>query len=131
MSRILVRLAGGVLSLGGATLAADVHLGFRGFVMTIADACDGVLPAIIYVAAVLAFPGRWRDRILGVGIGLPVIFLINLVRVIALMMMGAVWPEGFHVVHIYVWQGLVVVLALALWAVWAERCLAGGVAAGG
>ncbi len=105
----------GTVSLSGTSLVYD------GFGVQIVDACDGILPSIIYLSAVLAFPSRWRDKGWGVLIGLPAIFLINLARLVTLMLVGAAWPDLFEQVHIYVWQALVVALAMAVWVFWAER----------
>jgi len=87
----------------------------------IVEACDGILPAIIYLSAVLAFPSRWIDKGWGILIGFPAIFLINLTRLVTLMFVGANWPDLFEQVHIYVWQALVIALAMVVWVFWAER----------
>jgi exosortase H (IPTLxxWG-CTERM-specific) len=104
----------GEVSLDGTDLT------YEGFVLRIAEPCNGVLPSYIYIAAVLAFPCRWRDRALGLLIGVPAIAVINIVRVVTLMMVGAAWPEHFDKVHIYVWQALVITLTLGLWVYWSE-----------
>jgi exosortase/archaeosortase family protein len=121
LSRIVAALCGLVLSLLGSASVSRSYVTFNGFNAEIVEACNGVLPTYIYLAAVLAFPSRWRDKSWGVLIGIPLIFLINLVRVITLMLLGAYRPQAFEGVHIYVWQALVVALSMAVWVFWAER----------
>lgn len=85
------------------------------------DACNGILPTYIFVAAILAFPSSWREKGIGLMIEIPAIFAINVVRVVTLMCLGASYPDLFEQVHIYVWQTLVVALSMAVWLFWAER----------
>ncbi len=121
MARCVAFLSGLLLAPFGRTSVWGVDLDFNGFGVQIVEACDGILPATIYLSAVLAFPSRWADKGWGVLIGLPAIFLINLVRVVTLVMIGAAWPDLFEQVHIYVWQALVIALAMGVWVFWAER----------
>jgi len=109
------------LALWGEASSAGSLLNLDGFSVSIVDACDGVLPSYIYLSAVIAFPSRWRDKLWGILLGLPAIFLINLIRVVTLVIVGARWPDLFEGVHIYVWQALVIALSMALWILWAER----------
>lgn len=121
MAKCVAFLTGLLLAPFGRTSVWGVDLDFNGFGVQIVEACDGILPATIYLSAVLAFPSRWADKGWGVLIGLPAIFLINLVRVVTLVMIGAAWPDVFEQVHIYVWQALVIALAMVVWVFWAER----------
>lgn len=121
LMRLLAKTSGAILSPFGETVAEGNLLDFRAFGVEIVPACDGVLPALIYVAAVLAFPGPWRAKVWGVALGVPAIMLINLTRVVTLMLLGAWRPDLYERVHIYVWQALVIALSMAVWVFWAER----------
>lgn len=131
LARFIARIVGTLLSPLGQTSIQGNYLGFKGFQVTIVEACNGILPTYIYLSAVLAFPSDWRAKGWGMLIGIPAIFVINLVRVASLMLLGAYRPEIFERVHIYVWQALVIALTVAVWIIWAEkfvrkRGLAGG-----
>jgi len=121
LSRLVVSLAAPILSIFGTVSAAGTDLTFNSFSVSIAEACNGVLPTYIFVSAVLAFPSHWREKGIGMLIGIPGIMLVNVLRVVTLMCFGAYWPSVFERVHIYVWQALVVALSLAIWVFWAER----------
>ena len=121
LSRLLTFLAASALSLGGHASSSGTYLEFNGFSVSIVEACDGILPTYIYLAAVLALPSRWREKLWGILIGIPAIFFINLTRIVTLMLFGAKWPGAFERVHIYVWQALVIALSMAVWVFWAER----------
>jgi len=117
---IIARLAGAILSPLGAVAVQGNRLAFDGFWVIVIEACNGVLPTTIYLAAVLAFPTTWSARLWGVALGVPAIFVFNLARVVSLLVLGAYWPAAFERVHIYVWQILVVALSMGVWIFWAE-----------
>lgn len=113
----LARLA--LALLGDASV--DGHLlRFDGFDAVVVEACNGFLPTAIYVAAVLAFPCSWRAKGWGLLLGVPAIGVINVVRVVSLMVLGAYWPALFERVHVFVWQTLVIAFTMAIWVLWIE-----------
>ena len=117
---LIARLSGAILSPFGTATVQGNRLAFDGFWVIVVEACNGVLPTTIYLAAVLAFPTTWVARLWGVAIGVPTIFLLNLVRVVSLLILGAYWPAAFEQVHIYVWQTLIIALSMGVWIFWAE-----------
>jgi exosortase/archaeosortase family protein len=123
MSGLVARVCVPLLSLFGEASVSGTHLQFDGFRAVIVEACNGVLPTYIFLAAVAAFPSRWRDKLRGALLGVPVIFVINVARVISLMILGAHQPDIVERVHIDVWQTAVVALAMGTWIFWAERCV--------
>ena len=62
-----------------------------------------------------------RAKLVGAGLGLGVIHGINVVRVVALFLIGLFANQYFHDTHVYVAQALVVVVAVATWIFWAGR----------
>src|SRR5258705_4151422 len=101
LSQLTVFIAAPILGIFGAATRSGTFITFNGFSAIIVEACDGVLPAYIFLSAVLAFPSRVDQKLWGILIGMPAIFAINLIRVITLMMVGAYWPDLFERVHIY------------------------------
>ena len=119
--RLVVTLSVPILSILGDASASGTDLTFNGFEGTIVEACDGVLPAYIYIAAILAFPSRWRYKGWGILFGVGIILLFNLMRVVTLMVFGSFYPDLVEWVHIYVWQVLIITLSMAVWVFWLER----------
>lgn len=90
----------------------------NGFAVQIAPGCDGIEAVIILVSAILAFPAPWKHKLAGIAIGFVAIQALNLVRIISLFYLGQwnqVWFDWFH---LYLWQALIVLDALAVWLVW-------------
>lgn len=90
----------------------------NGFAVAIAPGCDGIEAVLILVAAVLAFPAPWKHRLVGIGIGFIAIQALNLVRIISLFYMGQWSQVAFDWFHLYLWQALIVLDALAVWLIW-------------
>lgn len=82
--------------------------------------CTAVYPMAIYVAAVMAFPSPLARRAVGVLLGIPVLLMINQVRLVSLCYFVRSYPEYFDTFHIVVWQSLIIFLTLLVWVVWAS-----------
>ena len=118
----VARASGAGLNLLGqqVTLEGTIIQGKR-FAVNIRNGCNGVEAMLIYLAAVLAFPASWRARLLGLGLGVVAIQLVNLVRVIALYLTGVYFPKIFDASHTVIWQSIVILFGVLLWILWANR----------
>lgn len=118
----IARVSGWVLDLLGqhTALHGTVIQGPR-FAVNIRNGCNGVEAMLIFFAAVLAFPATWGSRLTGLGLGLAVIQVVNLVRVVALYLTGAYFPRLFDASHTVVWQTIVILCGVVLWILWASR----------
>jgi exosortase H (IPTLxxWG-CTERM-specific) len=118
----VARASGVGLNLLGqdVTLRGTIIQGRR-FAVNIRNGCNGVEAMLIFLAAVLAFPASWRSRLLGLGLGIAAIQVVNLVRVIALYLTGVYFPKLFDASHTVIWQSIVILFGVLLWILWANR----------
>jgi exosortase H (IPTLxxWG-CTERM-specific) len=91
------------------------------FAVAIENGCNGVETALLFGAAVLAFPAPWKRRLLGLLLGFVAIQIINLVRVVTLFLVGVHWPALFGTSHTILWQSIVVLCGVLLFLLWAAR----------
>jgi len=118
---VLADVSAFIMMLFDDDVAADgvvIHSLSTGFGVQIAPGCDGIEAVIILVSAILAFPAPWKHRVAGIVIGFFAIQSLNLVRIISLFYLGQwnqVWFDWFH---LYLWQALIVLDALAVWLIW-------------
>jgi len=96
-------------------------LAVEGFAAQIDDVCTGIFVVAIYLSAVLAYPSRTKEKLMGLFLGASTILILNLIRVISLMYIGRYFPDLFETVHLLVWQSLVIFSALLIWIYWTER----------
>ena len=127
--RVIEPFTAGIAVVSGAALeliGEDVEM--RGtvirnprFAVNIRNGCNGVEAMLIFLAAVLAFPASWPARGIGLALGIVAIQAVNLVRVVALFLTGAYMPDLFDASHTVVWQSVVILAAVLLWILWADR----------
>jgi exosortase H (IPTLxxWG-CTERM-specific) len=103
-----VRVQGTVIS--GSCFAVDLKTG-----------CNGVEATLFLVAAILAFPARARDRLLGALTGILIIQAINFIRVTSLYLLGCYRRSWFDTFHLAVWQSIIFALAVGLFMIWTRR----------
>lgn len=98
--------------------------GSTGFAIAIERGCNGVEAVIVLVAAMLAYPATWREKLIGMGLGFVAVQALNLVRIVSLFYLGNWNRDWFDWFHLYVWQALIISDALVtflIWLAWIRR----------
>ncbi len=96
----------------------------NGMSLAVRQGCNGIFVAMIYFAALMAFPATLRERFVGAALGLSAIGVLNIVRMTTLCWTAWRIPRAFEYVHIQLWQTLFVILVVGIWLVWARMSLA-------
>ena len=118
----VARVSAAILNgIGEDVTVAGTEIHSPRFAVNIENGCNGVETALLFGAAVLAFPAPWRRRLLGLAAGFAAIQVINLVRVVSLFWIGAHRPALFTSSHTVLWQSIVVLCGVLLFLAWASR----------
>jgi len=119
----LARITARVLTWTGYPVAAEgPALIWKGIVVSIRRGCDGLEAAILLISACLAYPARWKSKLLGTLAGFVVIFVLNLVRIVVLAYLGFTGTqENFDFAHVYVAQFAVIAVTMVFWIFWAGK----------
>ena len=113
------RIEYALLSLVSDAVTIDGNLvSFGGFAVRIIEECTGAFEAIIFLAAVLAFPTTWRKRAIGLALGVPILYVFNLLRILVLLVVGRYWPATFEFMHLYFWQATLILMITSVWLLW-------------
>src|SRR5207244_3376652 len=107
-----------------AVQAATVISHPEGFAYEVAYSCVGVLPVVLFTAAVFAYPAALVHRLVAVTIGLPALLALNFSRLVHLFYLGVHNRADFEVWHEALWPTFIGLLIIGLWlswASWAER----------
>jgi exosortase H (IPTLxxWG-CTERM-specific) len=117
----LARVSGGLLTLLGveATTAGNV-IDAEGLRLSIVRSCDALLAMAILAAALVAFPSAWRAKAIGLAVGLPLLFLVNLFRIVALALLGLQSSRLFEIVHVYVFQVFLIAATVGYFVGWSR-----------
>lgn len=90
------------------------------FSIAVNRGCDAIEASAIFVAALLAFPAKWKQKLKGLIKGLLILSVVNLVRIVSLFFIGKYYPDYFEFVHVDMWQIIFIILALGLWLGWVK-----------
>ncbi|MDQ5857576.1 MAG: exosortase H [Acidobacteriota bacterium] len=126
---VIVPFTSGIASVSAAVLNAlgenveveGTELRSSSFGVNIENGCNGVETALLFGAAVLAFPASWKRRLIGLGLGFLAIQVLNLFRVVTLFWIGLHRPALFNSSHTVIWQSVVVLFGVLLFLLWASR----------
>lgn len=99
----------------GAFLYAPGAFGYE-----IVVGCTGLLPAAVVATAIVATPRTAASRGWGLAIAVPVILLVNLVRLIHLFYIGVRAPRAFDQAHLLWWEAVLVAVVFAVWLAWSR-----------
>jgi exosortase/archaeosortase family protein len=117
--RVYAHVAGGLLNVCGANVEVVDRTIQGRTAVEVAAGCDAMEAKALFIAAVLAFPVAWRRKLIGIAIGLPILMVVNLIRIVSLYYIHLHWPESFEFAHMTVWQFAFIALAAGMWIRWA------------
>jgi exosortase/archaeosortase family protein len=118
VSSRLLNMFGQNTSVQGSTLSSTR------LSLTIKRGCDALEPSWFLASALLAFPGAWRIRWAGVGLGIVSLQILNVIRILSLYFIGIYLPDWFATFHLEIWPVIFLLTALLLsggWCVWMKR----------
>lgn len=83
--------------------------------------CTGIVPILIFVSAVLAYPSGFKQKLLGIALGVTILYSLNIARIVSLFCIGYTFPEMVDIAHYLVWQAIMVLAVIITWLVWMAR----------
>lgn len=111
-----VNLFGSEVQVDGSIISSP-----SGIPLEIIPECLGIISMAIYASAVLAYPCRIKQKMLGIAIGIVALFALNLVRTVSLFYIGSHFPDFLDTAHVLIWQSVMILAAIALWLFWVEK----------
>jgi len=95
---------------------------FHTFVVVIIPECSGVEAMAIFCGAVIAFPAAFKEKLLAIGLGVPALYIVNVLRLACLAFIGTFMSrQAFDFAHVYVWQTVFIIFVVILWLIWIEK----------
>jgi exosortase family protein XrtF len=86
----------------------------------IANGCNGLSTIGLFVGFVLAYPGSTARRLLFLPVGMATIYVTNVLRIVAMMLVQMYWPVAFDPLHSFGLTTIFYCVVFALWVVWAN-----------
>jgi exosortase/archaeosortase family protein len=86
--------------------------------LKVIEGCDGVTVFILVIAAVVAYPKPWIERIKGLLVLIPILFILNWVRLYILADIRFYLPDYFRFFHVYLFQPIMIFATFACFIAW-------------
>lgn len=87
--------------------------------LEIVRGCDGAGVLFLLVSAIVVFPSNWRRKLIGLILGIGLIYSLNLLRVSGLYFVIAYHADWFLLIHTYLAPTLMIILGCCYFAWWA------------
>lgn len=117
-------VASKLLNLCGFNTVADgTQLSGALATINVVKGCDGMEVTALYLIGVMMVPFDWKYKWRGIGYGLAVLVLLNLVRIIGLYLSQIYWQKAFEFLHLHGGFALFMVVAIFIWTSWANWAL--------
>jgi exosortase/archaeosortase family protein len=109
-----------VIGVRAQTVSSIVYQS-QGFAIDISYKCTGILLMAFFAAGTFAYPCSSLKKLSGLIVGIPLIFLINLVRLIGLFLIGTFAMPLFYFSHKVLAEILMILTAFLIWWFWLKR----------
>ncbi len=117
----LASVSGATLSVSGQDIdVTGQAIVSDSFSLRMVAGCDGLEAIALFAAAVLGSPVAWRRRLWFLLVGVPIFAAINLLRIVSLFYVGVYRPHLLDRIHMEVWPGVLIILVVSCWLVWAR-----------
>jgi exosortase/archaeosortase family protein len=88
------------------------------FILSLSFGCEGTEPIVIFIAGVIAFPAKWKPKLLGLVGGTILLYLLNFIRIIALYYIGRGSADTFETFHVAVFPVLFIFISIIVFYLW-------------
>ncbi len=89
-------------------------------VFVVADSCTGSFVFFLLAAVIIAFPASWKEKLLGLTVGLVTIVTLNLLRTLMIVVLASRFSGTFWGLHVIVGQALIIAGTLGVFVWWAQ-----------
>jgi len=119
LNRTTAYLAGLCLNLFGRqpVVAGDIIF-LSGFRVQIITECTALYCMVLYGSFVMSAPVALLSRLKGLLTGISFLFTVNTLRIAVVVMVGAVYPGLFEIVHVYLMQVVMLLMVVGLAMAW-------------
>jgi archaeosortase B (VPXXXP-CTERM-specific) len=115
-------LTGLVLRLFGLTVNISGRVvSLSNFSMEVVGECTGLYEMLIFLAAMISYPASYKKKLIGAVLGLPLLYVINIIRMIFIAVIGNWSPKSFDFMHLYFWQVAMILIIVSVWVLWIEK----------
>ena len=109
----------GLVGINASATGETVHSG--GFAVVVSSHCNGAFILALFASAVVSYPTALRHKVIGLAAGTIALFLLNLMRAVALFLLILHSSDWFETVHQHLGPHILIFSVVVLWLLWARR----------
>ena len=94
------------------------------FSVKVITECSAIFISILFFSFVLAYPTSWKKKAIGLLFGIPILFAVNILRLVVVFITGMIHPDFFEYMHLYFWQIILIIFVLILCLAWLRLVVA-------
>ncbi len=99
-----------------------LYIGNDNFPIDISRDCIGWKSAYSLFALVFATPGKIKDKLKFVVAWIPIMFIINILRVVGTILFGLRFGlQYLEIIHTFLWQEVMIAILLIIWYLWLRK----------
>jgi exosortase family protein XrtF len=83
--------------------------------------CNGLILFVLFAGFIIAYPGPWKAKLFYIPIGIFIIYVLNVIRVIALAINGFYSKQTLDFNHKYTFTFIVYAFIFGFWMYWVKR----------
>lgn len=87
----------------------------------VGDPCNGITLFALFVGFIIAYPGKIKNKMWFIPLGLLSIHIINILRIVSLCLIVLYKPESLAFNHTYTFTILVYAYVFWLWLIWSNK----------
>lgn len=119
LNHVTAHIAGLCLALFGEhpETAGDL-ISLNGFRVWIVTECTALYGSILFGAFIFSSPASLKSRLVGLLDGIPLLVMVNTLRIALITMTGANSPSLFEAAHVYLGQVVMAIIVIAACLTW-------------
>jgi exosortase family protein XrtF len=89
--------------------------------LSVFEGCNSLNVMIVFISFLFAFKGSWKKLAWFLPAGLVLIYIANLLRIVALYYVAEYWRQYFYYIHKYLFTAVIYLIVFILWWWWIEK----------
>lgn len=105
-----------------STTTKNVAIQLKGnTIINVFEGCNSINVGIVFLVFITAFSSSFKYVFKFVGIGLFIIYLMNITRVSALFWIALYFPNSLYFFHKFLFTAIIYVVVFVLWYYWVKK----------
>ena len=89
--------------------------------LRVGEECSGLVLFVLFAGFIICYPGKWKDKLWFIPLGVSLIFFVNLLRMVLLSINFKYYHSSFAFNHHVTFTYSVYLFIFLLWIIWVNK----------